>query len=124
MREQRLVQELQHGTLLQPQGLHDGEDALDEAAAVFTMTTERVLSPQHARAQQALDMIVGRLDTFFACKGPQRRLDGQQVVAKGRYLGILAGAPQLQPLMESLAHRRDLSLQLRTAQASATESVP
>src|SRR5438445_5724125 len=103
MREQRLIQELQHWALLQPAGLHDGEDALDETTAGITMAAEGVLPPQHTGAQQTLNMVVGRVDGFFAYKGPQRRLDLQQVLAKGRCLRVLAGAAQLQPLVESLA---------------------
>ena len=77
MRKQRLIQELEHGAFLQPQGLHDRQDALDKAAAGVTVATKSVLAPQHPRPQQALNMVVGRLDAVLARKGPQGRLDGQ-----------------------------------------------
>src|SRR5688572_14342006 len=58
MSRQRVIQERQHGPLLQAQGLHDGEHAFDEAAAVVAVAAEGVLAPQDARTQLALDVIV------------------------------------------------------------------
>jgi hypothetical protein len=37
-------------------------------------------------------MVVGRLDPFAARKGPQRRLQRQQIAAEGCGLGIRTGA--------------------------------
>ena len=42
------MEEVEDRTFLQAEGLHDGEDAFDEAAAVVAVTAEGVFSPQHA----------------------------------------------------------------------------
>src|ERR1022692_1774288 len=124
MSEQRLIQKFQHRPLLQTQCLYHSQYALDETAARLTMTTKRILTPQHSRAQQAFNVIVRRLDAVFARKSPQSRFNGQHVGAKGRRLAICAGAPSLQPLTQRLPHQGDFTLKGAPAHASAAEGVP
>jgi hypothetical protein len=44
MGEQRLIQEFQHGPLLQPQRLHNRQHAFDVATAGFTMAAKGILA--------------------------------------------------------------------------------
>lgn len=48
MGEQGLVQEIEDGSFLEPEGLHDGADAFDEAATVVAVAAESVFASQHA----------------------------------------------------------------------------
>ena len=84
-----MVEEIQHRSFLEPQGLHDGEDAFDETAAVVAMTAEGVFAPEHARSEQAFDVVVGRVDAFVTGEGPQGGFDGQQVFTKDVRLGVI-----------------------------------
>ena len=93
MIDQRLIQIIQHRTLLQSQRLGHRQNALDETATGSAMATKGVFPPQHPRTQQTLDMVVGRLDTFLIQKSPHRRFRRQQVRAKGRRLGVGECAP-------------------------------
>src|ERR1700675_119775 len=124
MGEQRLIQKLQSGPLLQPQGLDHSQDALDEAATRFAMTPKCILAPQHTRAQEAFDVVVRRLNTVFARKSPQSWFYGQHVGAKGRRLAVQASAPSLQPLTQRLPYQGDLLVKCAPAHASTAESVP
>src|SRR5579859_3153253 len=105
MTAQGLIQELQYRALLQPQGLHDGQDALDEATARLTVAAEGILAPQHSRAQQALDVIIGRLYPFVIKKGPQSRFHVEQVPTKRCRLVIATVRTLLQPTPHRFAER-------------------
>jgi hypothetical protein len=88
----RAMQIIQHGTFLQPQGLDHGQHPLHEPAPRRAVATEGVLPPQYAQPQDAFRMIVGGLDSLDRREQPQRRVESQDVGAKGRRLGIRAGA--------------------------------
>src|SRR5437879_13494033 len=88
------------------------------------MATKGILAPQHTRAQQALDVVVGRLNVFLADKGPQRRLNGKHILAEGRGTLVLAGAPQLQPLAERVAQWCDPALEVGAVESSAPKGGP
>jgi len=84
--------------LLLAQGVTDGEHAFDETAAIRAVSAETGVPPQDSMAQGSLGVVVGGLDAWLTCEGPQRRLDGEQIAASGRRLGVgeLLTTPQLQ----------------------------
>src|SRR5271170_3346462 len=99
MSRQRICQELHYWPLLQSQCLHHREDPLHETTAPCTMTTKRILTPQHTGSQLPLDMIVRRLHPLVgvADELPHRRLELQQIPAKRRRPGVAAKRTFLQP---------------------------
>ena len=58
--EQGVVEEVEDGLALESSRLDDGQDSLDEAAA------EGVLAPEHAGAELAFEVVVGRFDALAA----------------------------------------------------------
>src|SRR5262245_53939360 len=67
------VEEVEDRALRQAQGLHNGQDALDEAAAVGTMATEATTAPQHRAPLDTFGMVVGRLYALDNNESPQGR---------------------------------------------------
>ena len=100
MSHDRAIQVIHHRTLLQPQGLDHGQHSLNESAPRSAVATKRVLPPQNAQTQDPLRMVVGGLDPFDFREQPQRRVQCQDVGAKGRGLGIRAGATPFQNALE------------------------
>ncbi len=88
MSHDRSIQVIQYRTFLQPQGLDHRQRPLHELAARHTVTTEGVLPPQNAHTQDAFGMVVCGLDSLDRREQPQRRVQSQDVRAKGRRLGI------------------------------------
>src|SRR5271166_4516847 len=121
MGEHRMIQELQRRALLQPQRLHDGQDALNKTATCVAMTAKCVLPPQYSRAQQTLHVIVGWLDTVLVEKGPQSWLEFKQVSAQRGGFRIAAARTFLQPTPHGLAERLQFALQYRAASAAAKQ---
>src|SRR5262245_57826895 len=116
-------QVVQYRPLLQAQRLRHRQDALHKTATRLTVATERPLPPQHPRTQQTLDVVVGRLYPTLIHKGPQRRLQLQQVPAKAGRLFLRARRTVFQPVTHALTDRLQLELQLLPTPA-ATEQVP
>ncbi len=94
MGEQRPIQEVQHLPLLQPQRLHNRQHAFDVVTAGFTLATKGILAPQHARSQQPLQVVIGRLYTCFAHEASQ----SQHVCAKGQWVECPGWPPGLWPV--------------------------
>jgi len=124
MSHDRAIQVIQHRTFLQPQGLDHGQHALHEPASCCAVATEGVLAPQHAQAQDPFRMIVRGLDPLDRREQPQRRVQSQEVGAKGRCFGIRAGATLLQNALEFARDRVQPSLQARSVQFATAESPP
>jgi hypothetical protein len=59
----------------------DGEDALDETAAVYAMGSEAAFAPNDARSDATLREIIGWVDAVHANKGPEHRFELQNLAA-------------------------------------------
>ena len=81
---------------LQPTRLNDGQDPLRESGAAIAAGAEAPLPPEDAPPQDALRMVVRRLDAFATEERPERRLQVQEVLTEGRRLCV----GQLQPLFQ------------------------
>jgi hypothetical protein len=124
MSHDRSIQVIQHRTFLQPQGLDHRQRPLHELAPRHTVTTEGVLPPQNAQTQDAFRVVVCGLDSLDRREQPQRRVQSQDVGAKGRRLGIRARATLLQNALEFARNRVHPGLQARPVQFAAAERPP
>ena len=126
MSHDRAMQVNQHRTFLQPQGLDHGQHQhpLHEPASPCTVATEGVFPPQHAQAQDSFRMIVRGLDPLDRREQPQRRVQCQEVDAKGGCLGIRAGATLLQNALEFARDRVQPGLQARSVQFATAKCPP
>ncbi len=112
-------------TLLLTQGVTHREHSLDEAAALGAVGAEAGVAPQDPKPKASLGRVVGRLDgTVRAGEGPQGRLDGEQIAAGGRRLGIgkLLTIPQL--ITNLRAQLADIHLEAGTLQGAVADSMP
>ena len=100
-----LDQEMKRVAVLQAQGLHGGQQALDETTAIGAVTTKGNLPPQHAPTQDALGVIVGGLDAFADRELPKSRLQGNQIRAKVGRFAVGAMAPSVEQLAQASARR-------------------
>jgi hypothetical protein len=120
----RFVEELQNRTPLQTQRLHNGQNALHEAAAGRALAAKRTATPQHRATLDTLDVVVGRFDTFYGHERPQRRVDPQQTVAKPLGLAVPAAQPRLQNVQKFQDQRRYPIIQLAAIATTAAKQVP
>ncbi len=124
MSQDRAIQVVQHGTLLQPQGLHHPLHPFDKPAPRDAVAAEGILSPDNARSQDPLRMVVRGLDPLDRREQPQRRLQRQYVGAQGRRLGIRARATLLQNPLEFARNPVHPSLQGRAVDLAVAERPP
>src|SRR5579871_233168 len=117
-------QEVEDVAVLQAQGLRDAQHALDEPAAGGAVAAERDFPPQHATAEDALGVIVRRLDCRRDDETPQGRLQLHQLGAKGSRLAIGARPPSVKYLPQLSRDRIESLLQLGARQPSAAKQVP
>ena len=82
----RAIQVIEHRTFLQPQGLYHGQHPLHEPTPRRAVATKGILATQHAQAEDAFHMVVRGLDTFDRREQPQRRIQCQEIGAKGSRL--------------------------------------
>jgi hypothetical protein len=62
VRAKGVIQVAEHALALQAACLHDGQDALSEAAARLAGVAQALPAPPHGAAQQPFHRVVGRLD--------------------------------------------------------------
>src|SRR5512139_3488756 len=84
VRLDRLDKEGEDPLALQPSSLNDGQDPLRESSTAIAAGAEAPLPPENAPPQDALGMVVRRLDAFATEERPERRLQVQEVLAEGR----------------------------------------
>src|SRR5262249_5333157 len=118
------VEELQNGTVLQPQRLHDRQDALHKAAARRAMAAERTTTPQDRATLGALDVVVGRFDTLDGHERPQRRVNLQQATAEPLGLAITTAQAGTQNFQKLQHQRHDLLIEADVAATTTPKQVP
>src|SRR5438552_2105529 len=119
-----LDQEVKDIALLQPQGLHNGEDALDKTATLGTVAAKGDFPPQDTAAQDALGVIVGGFNAFGDSELPQGRFQQHQVGAEVGRLGVGAAAARVEQLAQVSRHRVEPFLHALVRQPSAAVEVP
>ena len=75
-----------HRTFLQPQVCTTVTSA-PRTDTPPPVATKGILAPQHAQAEDTFHIVVRTLDTFDLHEQPQRRIQCQEIRAKGRRLG-------------------------------------
>lgn len=124
MSHNNAMQVIQNRLFPQPQRLDHGEHPLREAVPRRALAAEGVLAPEHAHAQGPLRVVVRRLPPFHGREQPQRRIQLQDIGAKGRRLGIRAAAAPLQHPLEFARDRLQPGPQSRSVHFAAAELPP
>ena len=109
---------------MQATRLHHREDPFDEPAPALAVAAEAAPSPQHGATQQALHIVVGRLNAFLGRERPQGRLQGQHVAAKLRHARIVAERSFQQRLGHAPLERFDQRLQLAPRELAFLKRMP
>src|ERR1700693_1326937 len=100
MSSDSVLEKLDDRPALQTERLHNGQDALHEAAALRAMTAKAATTPQHGSALHALGVVVRRLDAFGHHEGPHGQELIQQPRAESPGLAVAATFAGLQHIQQ------------------------